>query len=88
MHVVVVNVSMLAINDNTLWRFLLVPIQREPKTRVHTSRPVAATTWAVRSEGSPMKVITGFAFDLSALSKRRFGLDCAMVPNLLTTLSM
>lgn len=44
-----------------------------------TSSPVAATTCAVRKDGSPMKVRTGFAFDLRAFKTRKLGLCCAIL---------
>jgi hypothetical protein len=80
MHIIIADVAMLAIDDDALLiRILACGDEFILIVKALTSSPVAATTWAVRRDGSPMKVRTGFALDLNAFKTRRFGFGSVIV---------
>lgn len=88
MHSIIANVTVLAVDDNTL-QFVLVSSKKKKKKRqgtcwrseetLLTSRPVCATIWAARNDGRPRKVITGFEPARRALRRRSCGLCTVLV---------
>lgn len=68
---------MFAVYDNGLCRFIRL-LSLAPYFLL-TSTPVSATTWAVRKDGSPMKVIIGLELLRSMLSSRNRGLSTLVV---------
>lgn len=77
MHWIVTNMAMFTIYDNGLCHFIR-PLSLAPYFSL-TSTPVRATTWALRKDGRPMKVIIGLESLRSMLSNRNRGLSTLVV---------
>ena len=73
MHWIVANMTMFAVYDNGLCRFIRL-LSLAPYFLL-TSTPVSATTWALRRDGSPRKVIIGHQLLRSMLRSRNRGLS-------------